>query len=129
MPARVRIVAPSLAGLAAALVLLLGPVASQAGYPERVITLVAPFPAGGATDLSAGIVSAASSQRERGCRGQPLHCRAVVRLKPQHVARRRGPPERRGSSSRMPAIAAIDNETLDHLLSVVDDGGNVEGAH
>jgi hypothetical protein len=29
----------------------------------------------------------------------------------------------------MPAIAAIDNETLDHLLSVVDDGGNVEGAH
>jgi hypothetical protein len=25
----------------------------------------------------------------------------------------------------MPAIAAIDNETLDHLLSVVDDARNV----
>jgi hypothetical protein len=25
----------------------------------------------------------------------------------------------------MPAIAAIDNETLDHLLSVVDDGRNL----
>ena len=31
--------------------------------------------------------------------------------------RRRGPLERQGSSSRMPANAAIDNETLDHLLS------------
>src|SRR5262249_16307768 len=29
------------------------------------------------------------------------------------------PRLRRGSSSRMPATAAIDNETLDHLLSVV----------
>src|SRR5579871_3449936 len=27
------------------------------------------------------------------------------------------PRQRRGSSSRMPATAAIDNETLDHLLS------------
>jgi hypothetical protein len=27
----------------------------------------------------------------------------------------------------MPATAAIDNETLDHLLSVVDDAGNVRG--
>jgi len=35
---------------------------------------------------------------------------------------RRGPRQRRGSSSRMPATAAIDNETLDHLLSVVNDG-------
>jgi hypothetical protein len=26
----------------------------------------------------------------------------------------------------MPATAAIDNETLDHLLSVVDDEANVE---
>ena len=25
----------------------------------------------------------------------------------------------------MPATAAIDNETLDHLLSVVDDGTNI----
>jgi hypothetical protein len=27
----------------------------------------------------------------------------------------------------MPAIAAIDNETLDHLLSVVDDARNLTG--
>src|SRR5882757_690866 len=27
----------------------------------------------------------------------------------------------------MPATAAIDNETLDHLLSVVDDSGNLRG--
>ena len=26
----------------------------------------------------------------------------------------------------MPATAAIDNETLDHLLSVVDDSGNLK---
>ena len=35
---------------------------------------------------------------------------------------RREPRKRRGSSSWMPATAAIDNETLDHLLSVVDEG-------
>src|ERR1700745_1211085 len=60
-------------------------------------------------------------------RGQPFHCRAVIRLNQrEHTAFRRcGPPERQGSSSRMPAIAAIDNETLDHLLSVVDDARNV----
>jgi hypothetical protein len=28
----------------------------------------------------------------------------------------------------MPATAAIDNETLDHLLSVVDDGNQYTGA-
>jgi hypothetical protein len=27
----------------------------------------------------------------------------------------------------MPATAAIDNETLDHLLSVVDDAANLSG--
>jgi hypothetical protein len=27
----------------------------------------------------------------------------------------------------MPAIAAMDNETLDHLLSVVDDARNLTG--
>ena len=27
----------------------------------------------------------------------------------------------------MPATAAMDNETLDHLLSVVDDSGNLRG--
>jgi hypothetical protein len=29
----------------------------------------------------------------------------------------------------MPAIAAMDNETLDHLLSVVDDAGNLASLH
>jgi hypothetical protein len=29
----------------------------------------------------------------------------------------------------MPVIAAIDNETLDHLLSVVDDARNLAGLH
>src|SRR4030095_16295787 len=33
------------------------------------------------------------------------------------------------SSSRMPATAAIDNETLDHLLSVVDDAPIYVGNH
>src|SRR5262249_20847817 len=53
----------------------------------------------------------------------------VVRLNSRDdtVFRRCGPPERQGSSSRMPATAAIDNETLDHLLSVVDDSGNLSG--
>jgi len=67
---------------------------------------------------------------EKGCPdGQPFHCRAVIRLNQRKhtVLRRCGPPERLGSSSRMPATAAIDNETLDHLLSVVDDWRNLSG--
>ena len=54
--------------------------------------------------------------------GRPFHCRAVVRLNYRKDAnfRRPGAPRRRGSSSRMPATAAIDNETLDHLLSITD---------
>ena len=36
---------------------------------------------------------------------------------------KRTPRKNRGSS--LPATAAIDNETLDHLLSVVNDGTNV----
>ena len=54
--------------------------------------------------------------------GQPFHCRAVVRLnyRKDAVYRRPGAPWRQGSSSRMPATAAIDNETLDHLLSITD---------
>src|SRR4029453_425225 len=36
-----------------------------------------------------------------------------------------GPSKREGSSSRIPVIAAMDNETLDHLLSVVDDARNL----
>src|ERR1700687_2409115 len=43
------------------------------------------------------------------------------------LIKRLGPPERQGSSSRMPATAAMDNETLDHLLSVVDDSSNLRG--
>src|SRR5262249_842862 len=34
---------------------------------------------------------------------------------------RPGPRQRQDSSSRLPANTAIDNETLDHLLSVGDD--------
>src|SRR6516165_4211977 len=67
---------------------------------------------------------------KKGCPcGQPFHCRAVIRLNlHEHtVFKRCGPPWREGSSSRMPAIAAIDNETLDHLLSVVDDARNLTG--
>src|SRR5690606_9746164 len=42
----------------------------------------------------------------------------------RHVTRQK-PHQRRGSSSRMPATAAIDNETLDHLLSFVEDRPNI----
>src|SRR5262245_37101893 len=54
--------------------------------------------------------------------GRPFHCRAVVRLnyRKDVVFRRPGPPRRQGSSSRVPATPAIDNETLDHLLSMTD---------
>src|SRR5262249_58799529 len=41
-------------------------------------------------------------------------------------AMRQGPRTRRGSSS-VPATAARDNETLDHLLSVVDDSCSLTG--
>src|SRR5262249_5210529 len=42
-------------------------------------------------------------------------------------ARRRAPRERRRSESRNPPHAAYDNETLDHLLSLVDGKPNMEG--
>ena len=62
---------------------------------------------------------------------RPFHCRTVARLREALPASRRDlsrpsqisctePQQRQGPSSRMPATAAIDNETLDHLLSVVD---------
>src|SRR6185437_1513108 len=35
-------------------------------------------------------------------------------------------PPRRESRSRLPTAAAIDNETLDHLLSDVDDAANID---
>lgn len=50
-------------------------------------------------------------------RGVCLPLRIVSRRRIRSA--RLGPRQRRGSSSRMPATAAIDNETLDHLLSVV----------
>jgi hypothetical protein len=34
---------------------------------------------------------------------------------------------RKADDLEMPAIAAMDNETLNHLLSVVDDAGNLTG--
>ena len=40
----------------------------------------------------------------------------------------KGPRQRRGSSSDMPATAAIDNETLDHLLSVVNGPAQYRGS-
>ena len=42
---------------------------------------------------------------------------------------RRGPPPKGKSSSRTPPTAAKDNETLDHLLSVVNDKRNVSDLH
>src|SRR5262245_56788352 len=62
--------------------------------------------------------------------GPPSRCgpsivRPLVRLTPCRRTRRRGPRERQGSSSRMPRTSAKDNETLDHLLSVVSDSRNV----
>src|SRR5215471_1021762 len=70
-----------------------------------------------------------SAQKGEGppSRGGPSIVRPSVRLTPCRRTRRRGPRERRGSSSRMPATAAKDNETLDHLLSVVNDPRNVGG--
>ena len=52
----------ALAGILAALALPLGCPLSHAAYPERVITLIVPFPAGGPTDIIARIVSLALQQ-------------------------------------------------------------------
>jgi tripartite-type tricarboxylate transporter receptor subunit TctC len=49
----------ALAAVLTAVVLLLPPAASHAAYPERVITLIVPFPAGGPTDIIARIISVA----------------------------------------------------------------------
>lgn len=75
------------------------------------------------------LTTAVAKQRRAALSRRPFHCQTVVRLTPCRRTRRRGPRERRGSSSRMPATAAKDNETLDHLLSVVSDLRNVGCAH
>src|ERR1700693_901967 len=66
--------------------------------------------------------------RKKGCpRGQPFHWPAAIRRRRAKARRRRdrdvdvtrrAPRRRWRSSSWMPATAAMDNETLDHLLSV-----------
>src|SRR5215471_9213419 len=64
----------------------------------------------------------------RAARGQPFHCRTTVRHQrvTKRVTRRR-PRGKRGSRP-LPATAAIDNETLDHLLSAVDDATQFTGS-
>jgi len=57
----------------------------------------------------------------------PLSSRDPANSRRIAVFRQSGPPLWEGSSSRVPPIAAIDNETLDHLLSVVDDSRNLAG--
>jgi tripartite-type tricarboxylate transporter receptor subunit TctC len=52
-------IAPRSIGASIALALLLAPAVSPAAYPERTISLIVPFPAGGPTDIIARIVSAA----------------------------------------------------------------------
>ena len=70
-----------------------------------------------------------ATRKKKGCpRGQPFHCQAAIRrLSARSAGRRRdrdvnvtrrAPRGRWRSSSWMPATAAMDNETLDHLLSV-----------
>src|SRR5262245_66443646 len=72
--------------------------------------------------LNSALTAELQPQTEGPPGGRPFHCRAVDRLnyRKDVVFRRPGPPRRQGSSSRMPATAAIDNETLDHLLSMTD---------
>jgi hypothetical protein len=57
-----------------------------------------------------------SNRVRQACRSRPA--RVAARRITSHGASRE-PQSKRGSSPRMPATAAIDNETLDHLLSVV----------
>jgi tripartite-type tricarboxylate transporter receptor subunit TctC len=59
MPDNVSRIVPRSIVASLALTLLLAAAVSQAAYPERTISLIVPFPAGGPTDIIARIVSAA----------------------------------------------------------------------
>src|SRR5262245_3719336 len=85
----------------------------------KSVPLDGPLGCGGAVAEAGGASNASNEKGRPG--GRPFHCRAVVRLnyRKDVVFRRPGPPRRQGSSSRMPATAAIDNETLDHLTKML----------
>ena len=89
---------------------------------------------------AAWIFAAIRAKTKRGCPcGQPLHCQTAsgqacckagppARPRDEFVSRGAScePQSKRGSSPRMPAYAAIDNETLDHLLSVVSGSSSLK---
>ena len=95
----------------------------RASFRRRLATTPLRFanpspPSGWIEDSHLQAVDHARHTTRRAARRQPFHCRTTVRH--QRVTRgvtRRRPRGKRGSRP-LPATAAIDNETLDHLLSV-----------